>query len=324
MRSMRQFLAIVRTTFLEAVQQPAALLLTISGVVATSLVPVLQFHDFGEPGRLERDGGMAYQLVLGLVLAASAASAALHAEISRGTAAAALSKPVPRPLFVVAKFVGVLALVALFWFCLLCSTLLAERAASRFMLLDGYGRHVSDRLASLLALLATPVALAAAGLLHNRRRARFGVAAFTALVLLLAGSVLALGFWERDGSWAPYHLRMDLRMIPASLLVLAALAVFAAIATGLATRLKPGPTLVTCVAVLILGLGADALAAAPAPWPLLAALVPNLQHFWLSDALGRGGRIPVAYLPPALAYAAAWCSVALALGGLAFRDRDLD
>lgn len=320
-RLARQLLAMARATFVESVQQPAALLLTLAGVVATALIPLLQFYQFGEPGRLERDGGLAYQLLFGLILAVSAASSALHGEIVRGTAAAALSKPVGRGAFVVAKFLGVLALVGCFWFCLLCATLLAERGAERYETIGDLSGYFTDGRTRALLLLATPLALLYAGVQHLRRRARFGVAAFQALTLLLTLAVLAAGCYNHAGEWDFYHLRFDWRIVPAALLVLAALLFFTALATALATRLKPAPTLAICVLVLGGGLAADAVQGG---WRLFFACLPNVQHFWLCDALARGGRIPASYLPAALAYAAAWSGAVLGLGVLAFHNRDLD
>ena len=77
----RQLRAISRATHLECLQQPAVLLIAFAGVVATALIPLLQFHQFGEAGRLARDGALAYQLTLGLALAVVAASSAIRREI---------------------------------------------------------------------------------------------------------------------------------------------------------------------------------------------------------------------------------------------------
>jgi hypothetical protein len=109
-------------------------------------------------------------------------------------------------------------------------------------------------------------------------------------------------------------------------LVLLALAVFAALATALATRLQTGPALAVCVLVLLLGLAGDTVAAgAPGRiWRWLAAgAVPNVQHFWLCDALAHGGRIGWSYVAQAGAYALGCCVLYLGLGCLSFRERDL-
>jgi hypothetical protein len=297
------------------------MLVTLVGVLATAFIPLFDFHQFGEPGRLERDGGMAYTLVLGLTIVSVAAGGTVARAVRDGTAAAALSRPVDRSLFLAAKFAGVLAVAALFWTAMTAATLLAESAAERPS--DGAGRagYVADRLAAALALALPPLGLAAAAVLNLRRRARFGLAAFHAIwiSLLLALAVFSL----RAATSATDRLGPNLRVLPAALLVLACLAVFAAIAVALATRLQSGPALAGCFVILLLGLGAERAAATPGPWRIPALLLPNVQHFWRCDALANGGHVPTVEVVLALLYAAVWCGLALAAAAASFRRRDI-
>jgi hypothetical protein len=320
----RQFAAIAATTLLEGMQQPAALLLLLACVVLTGLTPVFQFQMLGEEGRLARDGGLAYMLAFGLALAATAAAGSLHAEIERGTAAAALSKPVPRPLFLAGKFAGVLALVGILWCAALLATLLAERASEHFVESGGeVGSQPDNRTAAGL-LLAPALALAAAGLLNARRRVRFGVAAFAGVPLALAAVALAACWYDRFGRAAAFRPDLNPRVLPAAVLVLLCLAMFAALAAALATRLRGGPTLALCALALALGLTGDLWSAGGhALRSLPGGLLPNVQNFWMCDALADGGRVPWSYVGGAALYAAAWCGLALFLGARALRNRDL-
>jgi hypothetical protein len=101
--------------------------------------------------------------------------------------------------------------------------------------------------------------------------------------------------------------------------------VYAAVATALATRLRAAPALVVCLLLLLLGLSADSLLSpsSPAFVRLASHLVPNLQSFWMCDALANGGSLPFPYVFRAVLYAASLCCLALGLGMLAFRKRDL-
>lgn len=324
LRSIRQLHAIARTTLLEAVQQPAVLLLLLAGTLATGLIPVFQFHRFGEAGRLARDGGLAYTLVLGLVLAASVAGSAIARECDSGTAAALLSKPVARGPFVLAKFGGVLAVVTLFWLAMSAATLLAERVAELTTTGGFENADPSARLTGQMLLLAPPAALALAGWRNYRCRRRFGVTAFHAIWI---GLLLACAISEGQAAWlaraTPYHPALNWRVLPAALLVLAALAVFAALATALATRLDPAPTLIACLAMLLLGIAADQLAASRSLRHLPLWLIPNLQHFWRADDLAAGGRLATSHVLAVLLYAATWCSFALCCATALFRRRDV-
>lgn len=322
----RQLRALAYATLLEGMQQPAALLLLLTCVVLTGLTPVFQFHSLGEEGRLARDSGLAFMLVFGLVLAATAASSSLSAEIERGTAAATLSKPVPRALFLVAKYGGVLGLVCILWSASLVATLLAERASEHFVATGDEGGSQADHLTTVLALLGPVAALAVAGLLNFRRRARFGVAAFLGIPLALFAVLLACGCYDRFGRLVWYHPSLNLRVPAAAVLILLALAMLAALAAALATRLRSGPTLACCALILAFGLTGDLWAGHAAVWSwrgLLGGLAPNLQHFWLCDALADGGWISWRYVGGAAIYAAAWTALALGAGALALRNRDM-
>lgn len=323
---LRQLCAIAAATLLEGMQQPAALLLLLACVILTALTPVFQFHTLGEEGRLARDGGLAFMLMSGLVLAVAAASGGLTSELDRGTAAATLSKPVSRPLFLSAKFLGILGLVLLLWTAALPATLLAERASEHFVETpDGIG-SCSDALTSWLALLAPVASLALAGWLNGVRRIRFGVAAFLGIPLTQLAVLAVCGCYTRFGHWTWYHPALNARVPAAAILVLLALAMFAALATALATRLRSGATLAVCAAVLGFGLVGDLWLgpAAALSWRgLISGLIPNLQNFWLCDALGDGGRIAWQTVGQAAAYAVTWCALVLGLGAIALRHRDL-
>ncbi len=322
----RQWCALAYATLLEGMQQPAALLLLLSCVVLTGLTPVFQFHSLGEEGRLARDSGLAFLLVFGLVLAATSASSSLSAEIERGTASATLCKPVPRPLFLLAKYGGVMGLVTIFWGSMLMATLLAERASEHFVMVGDDAGSRSDWLTMTLAVLAPVVALGVAGVLNFWRRARFGVAAFLGIPLSLLAVLLACGCYTRFGHLTWYQLDLNGRVPAVAVLIWLALAMLAALASALATRLRSGPTLAVCLLLLAGGLTGDLWAGQAAFWSwrgILGGLAPNWQHFWLCDALTDNGRIPWRYVADAALYAGAWSALALGGGCLALRNRDL-
>ena len=105
-----------------------------------------------------------------------------------------------------------------------------------------------------------------------------------------------------------------------------ALALLACWSAALAIRLPAGAVLPAGTALLGLGLSADAWSAgAPAGScrGVLAGLLPNLQHYWLADALAHGGAVPWTYVLHAGAHAALGCALALAAGFALLRRRDL-
>lgn len=350
-RTARQVLAIAGTTVVEAIQQPVAFLILLSAVLTTLLVPVFQFHRFGEDGRLARDSGLSCMLVFGLVLAAGTAGRSVAEEVERGTAAAVIGKPVSRLTFVLSKWLGVFLVVVIFWTGVLASTLAAERSSAHFLVLESFAGYATDPVTLTLCLAGVAASLAVAAVRHFFWRRRFGVAAFLGLTLTQVAVVAFCGVCDRLGGlslqrgesgcqggclgeghahqaagWMASHVPLNLHVIAAAVLVLLALAVFTALATALATRLQTGAALAVCVLVLILGLAGDSfvLDARALSWRGLAAgVMPDIQHFWMCDALAHGGRIAWSYVAEAGAYALTCCALFLTAGCLAFRERDL-
>ena len=345
----RQLFAIARTTVTESVQQPIALLILIAAVVTTLLVPVFQFHRFSEDGRLARDSGLSCMLVFGLALAIGTAGQAVASEISRGTAAAALGKPVSRLTFLLAKWLGVLMVVTLFWGGVLAATLVAERCSAHFIIQGEYAGYATDPVTLSLALGGVGVALIVAAIRHYFWRKRFGRAAFLNILIAQISVVLLSGFYNRLGQLYPlqgeaacgadgcdhaheavtnlfYHIELNLGVIPVALLVLFALALFTALATALATRFSTGAVLAFCATILFFGLAGDTLkGSAPllSMRGLLPGFLPDIQNFWLCDAIARGGQLSWKYVAEAGIHAVTFCVLFLTLGYAAFRQRDL-
>lgn len=317
----------MRATAVEGLRQPATLLVTLSFYVATVLTPLFQAFQFGEPGRMVRDGGLAFMLLAGLVLAVCTAAATIRREIVGGIASVALSRPLSRGLFLCAKFAGVAGVLTAFSGFALFTILLSERVAERFVFEAAAMGHFMDvRLATGLLLLP-PAALAVAGLAHYRRRGHFAAMAFGALQAGLLLLFVFSGFFAPTGIWQrAFTTHLNWAVSGAALLVLLALVLLAALATALATRLDVTGVFSACAAVAGIGLVADPLFGRPTPGSvpgLLVALVPNFQHFWLCDALAGGGFIPPVYLWRATLYAALWIALALLAGTWALRTREI-
>ena len=111
---MRRFLAITRTAAIETMSQPLSAILFPVAMLAVHLLPALQYHRFGLPGRLARETGLSALFVFGLLFAVPAAVRAIGRELETGTAAAALALGVSRSLYLSARLAGVLSVFALF------------------------------------------------------------------------------------------------------------------------------------------------------------------------------------------------------------------
>lgn len=323
----RQFWTLTGLTALEAIRQPLCLLLTTACILLNAFLPLLTMHHFGEEGRLARDGGLALHLVIGLLVAGYTACSTLAREMRDGTASMVLSKPVGRELFYVAKFAGISAMVLLFSVGATAGTLLAERISERFIETDWFVGSVTEVTPAILLALAPFAAMAVAGFINFRFRRPFQSTATVLVVVFACGVLAASGFLDAHGRLAPFHLRVSWRVASANGLVTMALLVISAIALGLSTRLGMVPTMAWLAAIFALGLmseywfgqyRADSTAAL-----ICHRLIPDWQHFWMSDALGGGGTISWAYMRQAAAYAGACLAGVLMLGVVSFRHAEM-
>src|SRR6266851_318647 len=124
---MRQFLTIATNAFMELVRQPVFLLLMTSSALFEIFLATPYYFAFGDEPKLVKNSTLAVMLLAGLLGAVLSASASLAREIHAGTALAVLSKPVGRAKFLLAKYAGLIAALALLTYVNMVAALLASR-----------------------------------------------------------------------------------------------------------------------------------------------------------------------------------------------------
>jgi len=319
---LRQLTSLTRLTVAEAIRQPVCLLLAVTCVVFTIGVPLVIAHNFGEGGRLARDGGLAFHFLFGLFIAGYAACTSVAGELRTGTLALVLSKPVARGLLLTAKFLGVVCVILLFSMSASLATLIAERVAEKYSLGSGY---TLDTPAAAMALAGVAMAGLASAWINCAWRRSFQSSAFILMSAFLSLSVLVSGMFDRAGHWAPFDAMVQWRILSASLLIAVALIVLASIATTFSIRFSLVPTVSFCIAFFLLGLVSDyCFGASQSPLAaFLYRVIPNWQHFWMADALAGGGSISCSYLFFATLYGVTYSLAILCIGAFCFRRSEV-
>src|SRR6184192_2262452 len=131
---MRQFITIATNAFMELVRQPVFLLLMTGSAAFEMFLATPYYFAFGDEPKLVKNSTLAVMLLAGLLGAVLCASASLAREIRTGTVLAVLSKPVGRTQFLLAKYAGLIAALALLTYVNMVAALLASRMA-----FDAYG-----------------------------------------------------------------------------------------------------------------------------------------------------------------------------------------
>jgi ABC-type transport system involved in multi-copper enzyme maturation permease subunit len=260
-------------------------------------------------------------LLAGLFASIICASTSLAQEIRTGTALAVLSKPVGRIQFLLAKYLGLAAALAVLTYVNLISALIASRMA-----FTAYGE--ADKTSLFIYLGSILLAYAAGGFTNYFLRRPFVSDATFFMILFTSIAFLIIAKLARPVSMFEEHIMIDWRLVPAAILILFAFFLLAALALACSTRFDLIATLSICSGLFLLGLMSDYLFGRPAAegtwWAsMLYTIVPNWQLFWLADALENDKTIPWSYVGHAFLYVLMYLGATLALALALFEDREL-
>ena len=261
-------------------------------------------------------------LLTGLFGAVLSASSTLAREIRAGTALSVLSKPVGRAQFLLAKYTGLAAALAVLNYINMIAALMASRMA-----FDAYGSTDLRALAIFAAALL--VAYAIGGFTNYFLRRNFVSDALCALVLMITVAFVFINALPKNNPDIATGGSVDWRMIPASVLILFALWILAGLALACSTRLEMISTLAICSAFFLLGLMSDYVFGTRARdgvwWAHIPyAALPNWQLFWGGDALAETKSVAWGqYVGSSLGYTICYVGAALSVAVCLFEDREL-
>lgn len=262
---------IAKNTFRESLREPIFLLILLSALVLIGLYPILTLFVFFAQEKLVVDSSIATMMVFGWGLAIMLASNSLSREIDNGMALLLLSKPVQRPVFIIAKILGVMAALTVFCLVTGTATLLALRAATDQFWIDNfmfYGYFV-----------VLFLALGAAGGYNYITRSSYCSAAVLSLLVALPLFALVGQLKTSDGS----HVGLAFRVIPALLLVLFSSWSMGTLATALSTRFRLVPNLLLCGTIFLLGLMSDYLIGRNTKEPWQRTPPPGKEPLWIAQ-----------------------------------------
>jgi hypothetical protein len=320
---MYNLLTIAKNTLVETLRQPVYAVIIFIALLLFLISPSLSMYTMDDDNKLLREIGLSTLFLTSLFVAIFAASSAVSTEIENKTIMTVLTKPVRRPVFVVAKFLGVVAAVALAHYICTVALLLAIRHG---VLETASDTHDWTVIASAVAVAGGTVLLST--FFNYAYDWKFSA---TAVVVGSALATVALAFVVFiDRTWAfnPSNNGINAVDIYGSILLFMAAVVIAALAVAVSTRFNIIVTLSACVGIFLLGLISDYVFGRLAEtyvWANIGRyLVPNLQVFWISDAIYEGSRVPLRYIFISGSYALCYAAAILALAVALFQRRQVD
>ena len=319
---MYKLLTIAKNTFTETLRQPVYAILIAAALLLFVVSPALAMYTMDDDNKLLREIGLSTLFLTSLFVAIFSASGAVAVELENKTILTVLTKPVQRPIFVLAKFLGVVSAVALAHYLCTVGLLMAIRHGVLETASDTHDWTVIG--AAALVAVATVLLSAFFNFAYDWK--------FTSTAIVVASvlSMLALVFLaliDRDLQFNPAENGINRVDIYGSILLFLAAIIIAALAVAISTRFNIVVTLSACLGIFLLGLVSDYVFGRFADahiWARIGRfLVPNLQIFWISDAIYEGTAVPLRYILISASYALCYTAAILAFAVALFQRRQV-
>ena len=319
---MNKLFTIAKNTFIEIIRQPIYAVIIVSALLLLFISPSLTMYTMSDDNKLLREIGLSTLFLASLFIAIFSASSAVNEEIENKTITTVLSKPIQRPIFIIAKFFGVAAAVILAHYICTIALLMAIRHGVLETVNDTHDWTVLG--AAGFTLVATILLSAFFNYTYDWK--------FTSTAIVLTGifatlSIVFLSVIDRNWQFNPAKNGINTVDIYGSVLLLMATLIIVALAVALSARFNIVVTLSACMGIFFLGLVSDYAFGRFAETHLWAKigrfLVPNLQIFWISDAIYEGSVVPLKYILISASYALCYTIAILLLAIALFQRRQV-
>ena len=307
---MKQLFTIAKNTFTETLRQPVYGIIVASALFLLAISPSVTMYSMSDDNKLLREIGLSTLFLTSLFIAIFSASGAIAEEISSKTIITVLSKPVRRPIFIIAKFLGVTTAVALAHYICTIGLLMAIR--------HGVLTTASDEpdwtvIVTGLAIITLTFLLTI--LLNYAYDWKISSTAVILTGIFATLGMIFLSFIDRNWQFNPAQNGINSFDVYGAILLLLASVIIVALAITLSARFNIVVTLSACIGIFLLGLISDYVFGRFAETQLWAKigrfLVPNLQVFWISDAIYEESAIPLKYIIISASYALCYTSAIL-------------
>jgi hypothetical protein len=319
---MSKLLTIARNTFVETLRQPIYAVIIGAAMLLFLLSPSLAMYTMDDDNKLLREIGLSTLFLTSLFVAIFSASGAVAVEIENKTITTLLSKPVQRPIFILAKFVGVAGAVAVAHYLSTLALLMAIRHGVLSTARDTHDWTVIGTAGGILA-----ITFLLSAFFNYAYDWRFSSTAIIVAVILGTFGIVFLALIDRHWKFNPAENGMHALDVYGSILLFLAAVIITALAVAVSSRFNIVVTLSACIGLFLLGLTSDYVFGRFAHTHLWArigrSLVPNLQVFWISDAIYEGSVVPLKYMLVSGMYAGCYTAAILALAVALFQRRQV-
>jgi ABC-2 type transport system permease protein len=319
---MYKLFTIAKNTFTETLRQPIYAIIIITALFSFFLSPSLTMYSMSDDNKLLREIGLSTLFLASLFIAIFSSSGAVAEEVDSKTITTILSKPVRRPIFILAKFFGVAAAVILAHYICTIALLMAIRHG---VLQTADDTHDWTVLGTAGVIVAASLLLSA--FFNYAYDWKFTSTAIISTAILATLGIVFLSFIDRNWQFNPQGNGINILDVYGAVLLLLAAIIIVALAVALSARFNIAVTLSACIGIFLLGLISDYTFGRFAETKIWAKigrfLVPNLQVFWISDAIYEGSVVPIKYIIISASYALCYTAAILAIAIALFQRRQV-
>lgn len=307
---MKQLFTIAKNTFTETLRQPVYGIIVASALFLLAISPSITMYSMSDDNKLLREIGLSTLFLTSLFIAIFSASGAIAEEISSKTIITVLSKPVRRPIFIIAKFLGVTTAVTLAHYICTIGLLMAIRHGVLSTASDE-----PDWTVLVTGMVIITLTFLLSILLNYAYDWKISSTAVILTGIFATLGMIFLSFIDRNWQFNPAGNGINSFDVYGAILLLLAAIIIVALAITLSARFNIVVTLSACIGIFLLGLISDYVFGRFAETELWAKigrfLVPNLQVFWISDAIYEESAIPLKYILIGASYALCYTSAIL-------------
>jgi ABC-type transport system involved in multi-copper enzyme maturation permease subunit len=319
---MNNILTIAKNTFIEIIRQPVYAIIVVAALLLFAISPSIAMYTMSDDSKLLREIDLSTLFLASLFIAIFSASGAVTEEIERKTILTVLSKPVQRPIFIVAKFLGVAAAVAVAHYICTIGLLMSIRHGVMETAADTVDWTVIGA-----GCVITVLALSLSAFLNYAYDWKFSSTAVVSVGVLATAAMIFLYFIDRNWQFNPAENGINALDVYGAVLLLPAAVIITALAVALSSRFNIAVTLSACMGFFLLGLVSDYVFGSLAETRLWAKIcyfvVPNLQMFWISDAIYEESIVEPSYVMIVVLYALCYTAAILFVSVALFQQREV-
>ena len=319
---LNKLLTIARNTFIETIRQPIFAIILIIAILLLIFSPSISMYTIDDDNKILKELGLSTLFLSGLFIAIFSSIGAITEELESKTAMTVLTKPVPRPIFILGKFLGISAAVALAHYVCTITMFMVFR--------HGVMSTASDEIDWTVVIIGFSILVICfllAAILNYSYDWSFTATSVTLGAVLGSFGISALACIDKNWKFNPAENHFLMFDVYSSILLLFAVITIVSVAIMFSSRFNIVLTLSLCIVVFMLGLISDYVFGRFADvylWARVARiLIPNLQIYWISDAIYEGSQIPLSYIIKTGLYTVCYTSGLLFLASALFQTKQI-